>query len=63
MFLQHLAERLLFSCMCDKSYGHVLMWIWVRLAFAVIWATNLYLRELVFTSRMRDLYCGVKMVW
>jgi len=27
-----------------KSYGHVLMWIHVRLAFAVIRATNLCLR-------------------
>jgi len=42
MFLQCLAERL--SCGWGKSYGHVLMWICVRLAFAVIRATNLCLR-------------------
>jgi len=42
MFLQHLAERL--SCSWDKSYGHVLMWICVHLAFVVIRATNLCLQ-------------------
>jgi len=41
MFLQHLAERL--SSGWGKSYGHVLMWIRVHLAFAVIRATNLCL--------------------
>ena len=33
MFLRCLAERLVGW---GKSYGHVLMWIWVRLAFAAI---------------------------
>jgi len=42
MLLQHLAERL--SCGWSKSYGHVLMWIRVHLAFAVIRANNLCLR-------------------
>ena len=42
MFLQRLAERL--SVGWDRSYGHVLMWIPVHLAFAVIRATNLCLR-------------------
>jgi len=42
MFLQRLAEKL--SSGWDKSYGHVLTWIHVRLAFAVIRATNLCLR-------------------
>jgi len=42
MFLQHLAERL--SCGWGKSNGHVLMWIHVCSAFAVIRATNLCLR-------------------
>jgi len=42
MFLQRLAERL--SSGWGKSYGHVLTWIRVHLAFAVIWATNLCLR-------------------
>ena len=41
MLLQHLAERL--SLGWDKSYGHILMWIWACLAFAVIWETNLCL--------------------
>ena len=39
MFLQHLADRL--SSGWGKNYGHVFMWIRVRLAFAVIRATNL----------------------
>jgi len=38
MFLQCLAERL--SSGWGKSYGHVLMWIHVRLAFAVIRASQ-----------------------
>jgi len=42
MFLQRLAERL--SSGWGKSYGHVLMSIRVRLAFAVIQATNLCLQ-------------------
>ena len=41
MFLQRLAER--FSVGWGRSYDHMLMWIRVRLAFAVIWATNLCL--------------------
>ena len=44
MFLQCLAERLSFGW--GKSYGHVLMWICVRLAFAIIRATNLCLHGL-----------------
>ena len=39
MFLQRLADRL--SSTWGNSYGHVLMWIKVRLAFAVVQATNL----------------------
>ena len=39
MFLQRLADRL--SRAWGKSYGHVLMWIKVRLGFAVVRATNL----------------------
>jgi len=42
MFLQCLAERLSYGW--SKSYSHVLMWIRVRLAFAVIRATNLCLQ-------------------
>ena len=42
MFLQRLADRL--SSAWGKSYGHVLMWIKVRLAFAVVRATNLCFR-------------------
>ena len=42
MFLQRLAYRL--SSTWSKSYGHVLMWIKVRLAFAVVRATNLCFR-------------------
>ena len=38
MFLQRLADRL--SSAWGKSYGHVLMWIKVCLAFAVVRATN-----------------------
>ena len=39
MFLQRLDERL--SVGWGRSYDHMLMWIRVRLAFAVIRATNL----------------------
>ena len=42
MFLQRLADRL--SSAWGKSYGHVLMWIKVHLAFAVVGATNLCFR-------------------
>ena len=42
MFLQRLADRL--SSAWGKSYGHVLMWIKVRLAFAVVRETNLCFR-------------------
>ena len=42
MFLQRLADRL--SSAWGKSYGHVLMWIKVYLAFAVVRATNLCFR-------------------
>ena len=47
MFLQHLADRR--SSAWGKSYGHVLMWIKVHLAFAVVRATNLCFR----VSRVR----------
>ena len=42
MFLQRLADRL--SSDWGKSYGHMLMWIKVCLAFAVVQATNLCFR-------------------
>jgi len=41
VFLQHLAKRL--SSGWGKNYGHVLMWIRMHLAFAVIRVTNLCL--------------------
>jgi len=40
--MQHITERL--SSGWGKSYGHMLMWICVRLAFVVIRPTNLCLR-------------------
>ena len=48
LFLQHLADRL--SSGWDKSYDHVLMWIRVCLAFAIIQAANFY-------------FCGSRVRW
>ena len=48
MFLQRLDDRL--SSAWGKSYGHVLMWIKVCLAFAVVRATNLC-------------FCGSRVCW
>ena len=48
MYLQSLADRL--SSGWDKCYGHVLIWIRVHLAFAIIRATNLC-------------FCGSYMHW
>ena len=42
MFLQRLADCL--SSAWGKSYGHMLMWIKVRLAFAVVRSTYLCFR-------------------
>ena len=48
MFFQRLADRLCSAW--GKSYGHVLMWIKVRLAFAVVRVTNLC-------------FCGSRVHW